>query len=166
MANSAHISVLNRRSFVLVALGAACSTQLLGSGRALADPGAVLPFERTPHFEEAFQKLLAGATPVEDLIAVDLPEIAENGNFVPITIVAESPMTDADHVRTIHILSSGNPVAPVATFRLSPLNGTARVQSRMRLARSQDVIVLAEMSTGALAIATMTVKVTIGGCQS
>lgn len=166
MADSLHISILNRRSFILATLGAACSAKFLASSHAFADASAVLPFERTPHFEEAFQKFRAGATPVEGLITVDLPEIAENGNFVPITIVTESPMTDADHVRAIHILSSGNPVASVATFRLSPLNGTARVQSRMRLARSQDVIVLAEMSTGVLAIATMTVKVTIGGCQS
>lgn len=166
MADSVQISILNRRSFILATLGAACSAQLFASSRAFADAGAVLPFERTAHFEEALQKFLTGVTPVEGLIAVDLPEIAENGNFVPITIVAESPMTDADHVRKIHILSSGNPVASVATFRLSPLNGTARVQSRMRLARSQDVIVLAEMSTGVLAIVTMTVKVTIGGCQS
>lgn len=122
--------------------------------------------ERTAQFKEAFDKLIAGATPVEGRIAVDLPETAENGNFVPVSISVDSPMTDADHVKTIHLLSTGNPWANVATFHLSPRNGLAKVQSRMRLARTQDVIVLAEMSDGSLAISTTLVKVTIGGCQS
>ncbi|HEY8194887.1 MAG TPA: thiosulfate oxidation carrier protein SoxY, partial [Hyphomicrobium sp.] len=87
-----------------------------------------------------------------------------NGNFVPITIVVESPMTDADHVKAIHLLSTANPVAHVATFRLSPINAVARVQSRMRLAKTQDVVTLAELSTGQMLIATTFVKVTIGGC--
>lgn len=157
------ISVLNRRSFLLAASAAAA---VFPAGIAFADDAASPPMERTKQFEEAFAALLAGTKPAEGLIAVDLPEIAENGNFVPITMSVESPMTDADHVKLIHILSTGNPVAKIATFHLSPLNGQARIQSRIRLAKTQDVIVLAQMSSGALAIATQTVKVTIGGCAS
>ena len=75
-------------------------------------------------------------------------------------------MTDDDYVKTIHILSTSNPVARVATFHLSPVNGAAKVQSRMRLAKTQDVIALATLSSGVMLISTALVKVTIGGCAS
>ncbi len=79
-------------------------------------------------------------------------------------MTVDSPMTDADHVKAIHIVSTANPVALVATFHLSPVNAIARVQSRMRLAKTQDVIVLAELSNGRLLMSTTKVGVTIGGC--
>lgn len=104
--------------------------------------------------------------PSEERITLELPEIAENGNFVPVTISVDSPMTDDDHVRKLHILSTSNPQPVVATFHLSPLNGRAVVQSRMRLARTQDVIALAETSKGDLLLARVLVKVTIGGCSN
>lgn len=165
MSKTAEITILSRRTFVIT--GAACAC-LAGTLAAMAQtvPGSSSEPGRTEHFKEAFAKIVGQATPVEGRIAVDLPETAENGNFVPVSILVDSPMTDADHVKAIHLLSTGNPFAHVATFRLSPLNGLAKVQSRMRLARTQDVVVLAEMSDGTLAISTTLVKVTIGGCQS
>lgn len=139
---------------------------LLTTRRGHAGEASASTLERTPHFEEEFKKLIGAAQPVEDKIVVELPEIAENGNFVPLTITVDSPMTAEDHVSKIHVLSTSNPVARVATFHLSPANAAARVQSRMRLSKTQDVIVVAEMSTGVMAIATTLVKVTIGGCGS
>ncbi len=109
---------------------------------------------------------MGSVEPIEGKITVELPEIAENGNFVPLTITVDSPMTADDYVRKIHLLSTNNPVARVATFHLSPINAVARVQSRMRLSKTQDVVVVAEMSNGDMAIATSLVKVTIGGCGS
>lgn len=156
-----HITNISRRTLVV---SAAASAMLLKPLLALAEDATLLSLTRSAQFEEAFAKLVAGATPLEGKVAVELPEIAENGNFVPITISIDSPMTDADHVKTIHLLSTANPVALVGTFRLSPINGEARVQTRMRLAKTQDVITLAEFSNGALAISTNLVKVTIGGC--
>ena len=157
------ISVLNRRAFLL---SAGAATLLAGTGWSLADDTAGTSMERTRQFEDTYKALVAGAKPVEGKIAVDLPETAENGNFVPLIISVDSPMTEDDHVTAIHVLSTANPLAKIATFHLSPLNGLAKVQSRIRLAKTQDVVVLAEMSTGALAIATQTVKVTIGGCSN
>lgn len=162
------ISVLNRRAFLLSA-GAATlvASSAWGFGEAaLAEDMASTQLERTRQFEDAYKALVAGAKPVEGKIAVDLPEIAENGNFVPLTISVDSPMTQDDHVKAIHVLSTANPMAKIATFHLSPVNGLAKIQSRIRLAKTQDVVVLAQMSTGAMAIATQTVKVTIGGCSN
>ena len=155
-------SNVNRRAFLASSAAAAVLTPFL----VYAETSSPLTLERSRKFEEDFAKLIGGATPVDGKIAVDLPEIAENGNFVPITIAVDSPMTDADHVKAIHLLSTANPFAHVATFHLSPINAVARVQTRMRLAKTQDVVTLAELSNGQMLIATTLVKVTIGGCAS
>ena len=156
---------LSRRAFTASSAGLLLAP-LIAPMSVLAETSDTPALTRSPQFEEAFAKLLGGATPVEGKITLELPEIAENGNFVPVTISVDSPMSAEDHVKAIHLLSTGNPVAPVATFKLSPVNATARVQSRMRLAKTQDIIALAEMSNDTLAIATVLVKVTIGGCAS
>jgi sulfur-oxidizing protein SoxY len=156
------LSILDRRAFLASAIAAAGLLPF----DAHADTSGSVSLERSQKFTDDFARLLGSASPVDGKIAVDLPEIAENGNFVPITIAVDSQMTDADHVKTIHILSTANPVAHVATFHLSPRNGTARVQTRIRLAKTQDVVTLAELSTGTMLISTVFVKVTIGGCAS
>ena len=160
MREKAGISIINRRTFVVSAVAAAGLTPLLVYARTLGS----LTLERSQQFQDEFARLTGDAIPVEDKIKVDLPELAENGNFVPITITVDSPMTEADHVRAIHILATANPVAQIATFHLSPMNGIARVQSRIRLAKTEDVVTLVELSSGAMSIATTLVKVTIGGC--
>jgi len=160
MREIAKISKFDRRQFLISATAAAGLLPLIANG-ACADDAAL---ERSKQFEETFAKLTRGASPIASKITVDLPELADNGNFVPITMTVDSPMIDTDHVKAIHIVSTANPVAHVATFHLSPINAFARVQSRMRLAKTQDVIVLAELSSGEMLMSTTTVKVTIGGC--
>jgi sulfur-oxidizing protein SoxY len=155
------ISILNRRSLVISAAAAGLAPFL-----ACAESSPATALDRSQRFKDDFARILAGNTPIEHGIVVDLPETAENGNFVPVTISIDSPMTEADHVRAIHLLSTANPFAHVATFRLAPINGVARVQSRMRLAKTQDVVTLAELSTGQMLMATTLVNVTIGGCGS
>lgn len=161
MPKALQVHIISRRTFVVSAAFGLCLPSIL----AKAEAPSTSVMERTSQFEEAFKAILAGATPTEGKILLDLPEIAENGNFVPVTITVDSPMTAEDHVKAIHLLSTGNPVARVATFHLTPINAVARVQSRMRLAKTQDVIALAELNNGTLAIATTLVKVTIGGCS-
>ena len=163
MRETMKISLLNRRIFLISSAGAAAA---FPAWLAAAEDMASSQLERSKLFNEAFAALTQGAKLAEGMIVLDLPDIAENGNFVPVTISVDSPMTEADHVTAIYLLSTANPLAKVATFKLSPVNGVARVQSRMRLSKTQDVVVLAQMSTGALAMASQTVKVTIGGCQS
>lgn len=169
MTGETRLTVISRRTFILsaaasVAMAAAVGT-LLAAPSALAGD-ATASGERSSFFEDEFKRLMGSAVPIEGKITVELPEIAENGNFVPLTITVDSPMTVDDYVRKIHLLSTNNPVARVATFHLSPINAVARVQSRMRLSQTQDVVVVAEMSNGDMAIATSLVKVTIGGCGS
>ncbi|CCB65422.1 MULTISPECIES: thiosulfate oxidation carrier protein SoxY [unclassified Hyphomicrobium] len=156
------IAVLSRRTFLIAGVAAAGLAPFIA--RANADASASDAFVPSQDFKDDFARIVGNAKPIDGKISVDLPETADNGNFVPITIVVDSPMTEADHVKAIHILSTANPHAHVATFRLSPVNAVALVQSRMRLAKTQEVIVLAELSSGDMLVSTTRVKVLIGGC--
>jgi sulfur-oxidizing protein SoxY len=151
-------SVLDRRAFLL---GASAVAALLPF---LAAPGAAQ--EATPSWEEALKRLLGDAQPVTNgkLLTLELPEIAENGNMVPVTVSVESPMTEAAHVKAVHLIATANPQPSIASFRFTLLSGRAAASSRMRLARTQDVIALAELSDGKFIMAKRPVKVTIGGC--
>ena len=97
-------------------------------------------------------------------VTIGAPEIAENGNTVPITISVESPMTAANYVKSIVVAADGNPLPGVARFDLTPANGEANVQFRIRLAQTQNLVAVAQMSDGSLWTATKLIKVTIGGC--
>jgi sulfur-oxidizing protein SoxY len=97
-------------------------------------------------------------------IKLDVPEIAENGLVVPINVEVESPMTDADHVKAVHVFADGNPLPGVVSYRFTPASGKASASTRMRLAQTQNIICLAEMSNGNLHSAKANIKVTIGGC--
>lgn len=137
-----------------------------GAGGCAAFAAWLLPL-RASATPEQVQKLLASfgpGTPKEGKITLGAPEIAENGATVPITIAVESPMTEQDHVTSILVAADGNPLPGVARFELSPANGVARVEFRIRLAQTQTVSAVAAMSDGSLWIASKTVKVTIGGC--
>ncbi len=114
--------------------------------------------------DEAMKKVLGDAKPTESGITLEIPEIAENGNTVPFTLAVDSPMTDANHVKAVHVFASGNPQVGVASYVFTPAAGKAAVSSRMRLARTQDIIVVAELSDGKFLLGKRNVKVTIGGC--
>lgn len=128
---------------------------------ATADPAPLVP---TAHYQDALAKIVGNGSPIEGRMTLELPEDAENGNIVPYKIGVESPMTDADHVARIHLLSTQNPQPLVATFHFTPLSGKAAVSGRMRLAKTQDVVAVALTSDNTLLIARTTVNVGIGGC--
>jgi sulfur-oxidizing protein SoxY len=114
--------------------------------------------------DEAIKKFTGGKTPVQGKIKLDLPEIAENGNTVPMTVIVDSPMTEQSHVTEVLIVADENPRAGIATFHFSPASGIAEANTRIRLAATQDVIAVAKMNDGSFFIANKQVKVTIGGC--
>ena len=97
-------------------------------------------------------------------VKLELPILADNGNSVPMKVTVESPMTEADHVKTIRLLSERNPERDMATFHLGPRSGTAEITSRVRLAGSQRVVALAEMSDGSFWMGTADVTVTLSAC--
>jgi len=97
-------------------------------------------------------------------IKLDLPAIAENGLVVPLSFEVESPMTEADHVKAVHFFADGNPHPLLAAFMFTPLAPKAAASIRIRLAKTQKVVAVAEMSGGEIYSATKEVKVTIGGC--
>jgi sulfur-oxidizing protein SoxY len=114
---------------------------------------------------EAELKKLFGDKPIgSGKIKLDVPEIAENGLVVPVTVDVESPMTDADFVKTVHVFADGNPLPGIVSYTFTPACGKASASTRMRLAQTQNIICVAEMSNGALHMAKAEVKVTIGGC--
>jgi sulfur-oxidizing protein SoxY len=108
-------------------------------------------------------KVLPG-TYQQGKITISAPPIAENGNTVPIGISVDSPMTDQNYVKTIALAADGNPLPGVALIHLTPANGQANVNFRIRLAKTQTITAVAEMSDGSLYSASQVVKVTIGGC--
>jgi sulfur-oxidizing protein SoxY len=97
-------------------------------------------------------------------VTLELPELAENGFSVPLTVAVDSPMTAADHVKSIAILSEKNPEPHVARFHLGPRTGRARIRAHMRLADTQTVVALAVMSDGRVFQAAADVIVTISAC--
>lgn len=97
-------------------------------------------------------------------IKLDVPEIAENGLVVPINVEVESPMTEQDYVKAVHVFADGNPLPGVVSYKFTPACGKASASTRMRLAQTQNIICIAEMSNGQLHMAKENIKVTIGGC--
>ena len=97
-------------------------------------------------------------------IKLDVPEIAENGLVVPVNVEVESPMTDADYVKSVHVFADGNPLPGVVSYHFTPACGKAAASTRMRLAQTQNIVCVAEMSNGTLYTTKSNVKVTIGGC--
>ncbi|HEY7669120.1 MAG TPA: thiosulfate oxidation carrier protein SoxY [Hyphomicrobium sp.] len=148
------ILVLQRRDFILGAGAAALVA-------ALPD---VAGAAHSAEYEAALAALLKGATPREGGIDMDLPANVENGDYVPVALSVDSPMTPESNVKAIHLLSTQNPRASVATFRFTPLSGRARVVSRMRLAKTQEVVAIAELGDGSFLMSTRFVDVKVGGC--
>jgi sulfur-oxidizing protein SoxY len=119
---------------------------------------------KTNGWEALLARLVGEQAPVEGKIGFEITEGAENGNTVPFTIIVDSPMDETGYVKAVHVLATANPQPSVATFHFTRDSGKAAVASRMRLADSQQVICLAELSDGKFAIAKKSVKVIIGGC--
>ena len=114
--------------------------------------------------QQVLDKAVGGRKAQPGKVRIRMPEIAENGNTVPMTVTVESPMTDADHVKAVHLVSDNNPRPEVASFYFTPANGKAEVSTRIRLAQTMNVLAYAEMSDGSVWSARAEAKVTIGGC--
>lgn len=151
---SPHAQGWTRRTAMKAAAFAAVATVLAGR-LAKADEKAVA---------EELKKLYGDKPMAPGKIKLDVPEIAENGLVVPINVEVESPMTASDYVKSVHVYADGNPLPGVVSYAFTPECGKAAASTRMRLAQTQNIVCVAEMSNGALHTAKANVKVTIGGC--
>lgn len=150
----------SRRDFLIT------SATLCGGLTLSAALQPVLAAKRSDEFNAAFNALTKGAKPIEDKVKLEIDSYIENGNMVFYRLSVDHPMTDADYVERVHLLSTENPFAHVARFHFSPLSGRAAVAGRMRLAKTQDVVAVAELTGDRLYIAKRYVQVAIGGCES
>lgn len=122
-----------------------------------ATAAAMLPFRAFAAADDAIAAFTGGAEAGEGGITLTAPEIAENGNTVPVAV-------DAPGAEAIALFAAGNPTPGVATFKFGPLAGSQAASTRMRLAGTQEVIAVAKMADGTFVKTSATVKVTIGGC--
>lgn len=139
---------------------------LIGGGAGLVSL-VVAPFQvgaTEVLFDEALRSLTNGAEVKAGRVTLTIPGIAENGLSVYTTVAVDSPMTEADHVRAIHILSPRNPIALISSFHLGPRAGRPQVSTSIRLAGSQEVAAVAEMSDGSFWKDSKKVIVTIAAC--
>lgn len=117
-----------------------------------------------PEDVDAYFKKVKASGAKASKVTVDGPEIAENGNTVPIEVSVDAPMTEKEYVKTIFVAAEGNPTPEVVTFNLTPASGEARVKFRMRMAATQKVRAVAMMNDGSTFTGEKEIKVTIGGC--
>ena len=136
---------LSRRDFVV---GASCGLAVAAASAVPAQASLV---------NDTISQFTGGAEIVPGDIILDTPEIAENGNTVPIDVSAPG-------AASIMLLAAGNPVPAVATFNFGPLSGSRSGNTRIRLIKTQEVMAIAKMDDGSFRSAQATVKVTIGGC--
>ncbi|HUL88982.1 MAG TPA: thiosulfate oxidation carrier protein SoxY [Pseudolabrys sp.] len=109
-------------------------------------------------------KFTGGKTAASGKVSIELPEIAENGNTVPLSVSVDAPMMADNYVSEVLVVADGNPNPGVATFQFSPLSGKAEASTRIRLATTQNIIAVAKTSKGEFFTNQKLVKVTIGGC--
>lgn len=145
---------LSRRDALMLGAGTA-ALWVAASNGALASPKEAA---------DDIAKFTDGKTATKGKIAIELPEIAENGNTVPLSVTVESPMTAEDYVSEILVVADGNPNPGVATFKFTPMSGKAEAATRIRLATTQNIVVTAKTSKGEIFTEQKQVKVTIGGC--
>lgn len=146
---------MRRRHFLKVGAGGTAALALPVPAQQLLPAHDLAPLIRR----------IAGArAPQPGRVHLGLPQLAENGNSVPLDLGVNSPMSEADHVRSVHVLAERNPRPLVASFQLGPQAGRAHLSLRIRLAGSQRVLALAVMADGSCWSAEAEVVVTSAAC--
>lgn len=116
-------------------------------------------------YKDALKAVTGGKTAeVSAKVNLKVPEIAENGAVVPVTVEIDHPMTDSNYVKAIHVLTEKNANSRCIDVHLSPANGKAMLATRVKLGETQEIVAIAELSNGTFLMASQSVKVTIGGC--
>jgi len=138
-------------------------TFVLGAATASVLP-ALKAFASVDDATQAVDKILGGQTAQVGRVTLEIPPLVENGNLVTMKVAVQSPMTEADYVRAIHIVAEGNPLPNVVSFFLSPRAGRAAITTRIRLGDSQRVRAIAQMSDGSFWQGDAATLVTLAAC--
>jgi sulfur-oxidizing protein SoxY len=148
------------RRAVLAGAGAAGAAGAFGVPLLTVRPAAA-----TPDKMKAAIKEVVGEAPVKKgRVTLDIPPLVENGNTVAMTVTVESPMTPADHVKVVHVFNEKNPQPNVIDAHFGPRAGRAAFSSRIRLADTQTLVAIAEMSDGSFWSDQVDVIVTLAAC--
>jgi sulfur-oxidizing protein SoxY len=121
--------------------------------------------EQQPDLDREVAKRLPGITARPGRVTIEVPDVADNGNTVPCTISVDSPMTEADHVRTVYVWAARNPRPFVIEARFGPYNPRARLQTRLRLGDSERLLAIAEFSDGTYWSGVADVQVQVSACE-
>ena len=125
----------------------------------------VRPAAATPATLAAAIRAVVGTAVVHPgRVRLEIPPLVENGNTVPMTVSVASPMTAEDHVKSIHVFNEKNPQPNIANFHLGPRAGRAQVSTRIRLADSQKIVAIAQISDGSFWSTSVDVIVTLAAC--
>jgi sulfur-oxidizing protein SoxY len=128
----------------------------------LANP--LVAFAKKQDADEAIKKIVGGAAIRDGRVTLTIPPLVENGNLVVLKVSVDSPMTANDYVKTIHVIAEGNPLPNIFTVYLTPRSGTANITTRVRLADSQKVWAIAQMSNGSFWQGSAETLVTLSAC--
>ena len=133
-----------------------------------AAAASVLPtlnaFATVDDATQAVDKILGGRSAQVGRVTLEIPPLVENGNLVTMKVSVQSPMTEADYVRAVHIVAEGNPLPNVVSFFLSPRSGRAAITTRIRVGDSQRVRAIAQMSDGSFWQGDAATLVTLAAC--
>jgi sulfur-oxidizing protein SoxY len=137
----------------------------LAGGIALASVVATKSVRATPETMQAAIRKVIGEAPLrKGKVVIDVPPLVENGNTVPVTVSVDSPMTAADHVKSIHVFNEKNPQPNVIAAFLGPRAGKAALSTRIKLAAAQKIVAVAQLSDGSFWSDEADVIVTIAAC--
>jgi sulfur-oxidizing protein SoxY len=145
---------MNRRGFLLLGVVGVAHAQLPPNIQEI----------RKKALDEAIRKVVGDAQVRTGKVKLDVPPLIDNGNAVPLSVEVESPMTETDHVKAVHIFTERNPQPYVLTAHLGPRAGKARVATRARIADTGAVTAIAQMSDGSFWSDTVRVIVTLSAC--
>ena len=148
----------SRRRFLATAGGLAIATALPSTAGAQMNR---TPFNNMP---EVIRRLTGTATINTGKVKLELPPLVENGHLVPLSVKVESPMTETDYVKAIHVFTAKNPLPEVVSFYLGPRAGRAYVGTRARLADTETVVAIAQLSDGSFWSSSVHVVVTTAAC--
>jgi len=152
---------IDRRSVIAGAAAGLAIAAVPGLAAAQSTFAAAEP----PHeLAELISRITEGAVPERGRITLDIPALVENGNSVDTRIHVESAMTEAEHVRWIHLIAEKNPFPDMARFHLGPKAGRAEVATTLRFAQSQKVTAVAALSGGGFVMADADIVVTLSAC--